>query len=126
MTRATRVLIPATHRLIRRNFRLAKSLESTLRRVLPGWQEMIAPRLRKGERVLVVAHGNSLRALIKHLDGIADQDVAGLSIPTGIPIEYKLDEQLKPINKTYIGDAEVVRAAVEAAVRAAQVRGRQE
>jgi 2,3-bisphosphoglycerate-dependent phosphoglycerate mutase len=101
-----------------------ESLEDTLRRVLPCWQEAIIPRLRMGERVLVVAHGNSLRALIKYLDRIPDQDVPGLSIPTGIPIAYDLDGRLEPVRRTYIGDPNVIRAAVEAAEKAALVRGK--
>ncbi len=101
-----------------------ESLEDTLRRVLPCWQGEILPRLRAGQRVLVVAHGNSLRALIKYLDGIADEDVPGLSIPTGIPMVYELDEQQKPLKRTYIGDAEAVRAAVESAARSAEVKGK--
>jgi 2,3-bisphosphoglycerate-dependent phosphoglycerate mutase len=101
-----------------------ESLEGTLRRVLPCWQEAILPRLRAGERVLVVAHGNSLRALIKHLDGIADKDVAGLSVPTGIPIAYELDDDLRTVRRAYIGDAEIVRAAVDAAAASAKVKGK--
>jgi 2,3-bisphosphoglycerate-dependent phosphoglycerate mutase len=93
--------------------------------VLPFWQEAIVPRLRAGERVLVVAHGNSLRALIKHLDGIADADVPGLSVPTGIPIAYELDGDLRPASRAYIGDALTVQAAVDAAARSAQVKGKQ-
>lgn len=100
-----------------------ESLENTLARVLPCWQRVIVPRLQAGERVLVVAHGNSLRALIKYLDGIPDQDVAGLSIPTGIPILYKLNERLEPARRTYIGDPEIIRAAVEKAAISAIVKG---
>ncbi len=102
-----------------------ESLEDTLRRVLPCWQSAILPRLRNGERVLVVAHGNSLRALIKYLDGIEDKDVPRLSIPTGIPIVYELDEQLMPVSRTYLGDPDIVQRATEAAAKAAQVRGRE-
>lgn len=101
----------------------AESLENTLTRVLPCWQEAIMPRLRAGDRVLVVAHGNSLRALIKYLDRIPDQDVPGLSIPTGIPIVYELNERLEAVRRTYIGDPEIVHAAVEAAARSALVTG---
>lgn len=102
-----------------------ESLENTLQRVLPFWQGVIAPRLRAGERVLVVAHGNSLRALIKYLENIADQDVNELSVPTGIPIAYELNERLEPVQRMYIGEAEAVRLAVEAAAKSAQVRGKQ-
>ena len=123
MTRVTRALIPVTRTSIPQNCP-GKSLEKTLQRVLPCWQEQIAPRLRRGERVLVVAHGNSLRALIKYLDRIPDQDVPGLSIPTGIPIAYDLDDNLEPIHRTYLGDPNVIRAAAEAAAKAAQVKGK--
>jgi 2,3-bisphosphoglycerate-dependent phosphoglycerate mutase len=104
----------------------AESLENTLQRVLPCWQQQIVPRLRNGERVLVVAHGNSLRALIKYLDLIADQDVPDLSIPTGIPIAYDLNDRLEPVSRTYIGDAETVRVAIESAAKAAQVKGKKD
>ncbi len=100
-----------------------ESLEDTLRRVLPCWQNEILPRLRNGERVLVVAHGNSLRALVKYLDGIADKDVPGLSIPTGIPMVYELNERLAPVHRAYLGDPQTVQAATESAAKAAQVRG---
>jgi 2,3-bisphosphoglycerate-dependent phosphoglycerate mutase len=72
-------------------------LEDVVHRMLPYWDVEIAPRLRAGQRVLVVAHGNSLRALVKHLDGISDEDIAELNIPTGIPLHYRLDEHLQPI-----------------------------
>ncbi len=101
-----------------------ESLENTLLRVLPCWQEDILPRLRQGQRVLVVAHGNSLRALIKYLDQIPDQDIPGLNVPTGIPIVYDLSETMQPVGRSYLGDAEVVRAAQAAAAKAAQVKGR--
>jgi 2,3-bisphosphoglycerate-dependent phosphoglycerate mutase len=100
-----------------------ESLENTLQRVLPYWQEQIIPRLQKGQRVLVVAHGNSLRALIKYLDRIADEDVPALIIPTGIPIVYDLDASLQPTRRTYLGDPEIIRAATAAAEKAAQVKG---
>ncbi len=103
-----------------------ESLEDTLQRVLPCWQNEILPRLLNGERVLVVAHGNSLRALVKYLDGIDDTIVPGLSIPTGIPMVYELDEKMAPVRRTYLGDPHTVRAATEAAKIAAQVRGRGE
>jgi 2,3-bisphosphoglycerate-dependent phosphoglycerate mutase len=72
-------------------------LKDVVERMLPYWEVEIAPRLRAGKRVLIVAHGNSLRALVKHLDGISDEDIAELNIPTGIPLHYRLDEHLKPI-----------------------------
>lgn len=104
----------------------AESLEDTLQRVLPYWQGTILPRLAAGERVLVVAHGNSLRALVKYLDAIPEHAVPELSIPLGIPIVYDLDAQQRPLNRFYLGPEDVVRAAEKAAERAARVRGRQE
>lgn len=101
-----------------------ESLQDTLLRVLPCWQNEILPHLAHHERVLVVAHGNSLRALVKYLDGISDEAVPVLNIPTGIPMVYELDRQLKPIRHYYVGDPEVVQAATEAAAKAAQVKGR--
>jgi 2,3-bisphosphoglycerate-dependent phosphoglycerate mutase len=103
-----------------------ESLADTLRRVLPCWQNEILPCLRNGERVLVVAHGNSLRALVKYLDGIEDRDVPGLSIPTGIPMVYELDEKMAPVRRAYLGDPRIVHKATEAAEKAAQVRGSEE
>jgi 2,3-bisphosphoglycerate-dependent phosphoglycerate mutase len=100
-----------------------ESLKDTLLRVLPLWETEIIPRVTAGQRVLVVAHGNSLRALVKHLDGIADQDVAALNIPHGIPIYYQLDERGMALHRELIGDPDVVRAAEEAAARASKVNG---
>ena len=83
-------------------------LKDTLARFLPCWQDRIAPVVRCGNRVLLVAHGNSLRALVKHLDGVSDVDIVEVNIPTGIPLVYELDEQLRPIRQQYLGDAEPV------------------
>lgn len=94
-----------------------ESLKDTLARVIPYFETSIAPRLRAGENVLVAAHGNSLRALVKMLDGISDQDITELNIPTGIPLLYELDSQLRPLSRRYVGDADAVRKA-EAAVAA--------
>lgn len=102
----------------------SESLQDTLMRVLPCWQNAILPRLARQQRVLVVAHGNSLRALVKYLDGISDAAVPDLNIPTGIPMLYELDTQLRPTRRTYLGDPETVRAAADAAARAAQVKGK--
>ena len=74
-----------------------ESLKDTVARFLPYWHDEIAPAVRAGQRVLIAAHGNSLRALVKHLDGISDSAIAGLDIPTGIPLRYELDEQLSPV-----------------------------
>ena len=92
-------------------------LKDTVQRVLPCWEGEIAPKIRQGQRVLIAAHGNSIRALVKHLDGISDSDIMGVEIPTGVPLVYTLDENLKPIKSRYLGDAKAV-AAAQAAVAA--------
>jgi 2,3-bisphosphoglycerate-dependent phosphoglycerate mutase len=91
-----------------------ESLKDTVNRFLPFWDEAIAPSLRDGKRVLVVAHGNSIRALVKYLDGVSDADIVGLNIPTGAPLVYDLDEDLRPRGHRYLGDAERVAAAAAA------------
>jgi 2,3-bisphosphoglycerate-dependent phosphoglycerate mutase len=87
---------------------LTECLKDTVARVVPYWDAVIAPTLRAGQRVLIAAHGNSLRALVKHLDGISDQAIVKLNIPTGIPLVYELDEQLKPLKHYYLGDPDEV------------------
>jgi 2,3-bisphosphoglycerate-dependent phosphoglycerate mutase len=82
----------------------AESLKDTVARFLPSWQDSIVPMLRSGKRVLVVAHGNSLRALVKYLDDVSDDDIVKLNISTGIPLVYELDADLKPIRHYYLGD----------------------
>lgn len=103
-----------------------ESLQDTQARVMACWYESILPRLVKGERVLVVAHGNSLRALVKHLDGIEDTDVDQLNVPNGIPLVYDLDAHGNVLQRSYLGDPAVVQAAKIAADKAAQVRGKRE
>jgi 2,3-bisphosphoglycerate-dependent phosphoglycerate mutase len=93
---------------------LCESLKDTVARVLPYWNEVIAPTIKEDKRVIIVAHGNSIRALVKYLDNISDQDIVEVNIPTGIPLVYELDENLKPINRYYLGDPEEVRKAIEA------------
>jgi 2,3-bisphosphoglycerate-dependent phosphoglycerate mutase len=83
-------------------------------RVLPCWDERIAPAIRSGQRVLVTAHGNSIRALVKYLDDIADDDIVGVNIPNGIPLVYELDAALRPIRHYYLGDAEAAARAAAA------------
>ena len=82
--------------------------------MLPYWQQRIAPELKRGREVLVVAHGNSLRALVKMLDGLSEQAVVELNIPTGVPLLYEFDEQLRKRSSRYLGDPEAIRAAAEA------------
>jgi 2,3-bisphosphoglycerate-dependent phosphoglycerate mutase len=101
---------------------LAESLEDTVARFLPYWHATIAPDLRAGKRVLIAAHGNSLRALVKHLDGISEAEIVGLNIPTGIPLIYELDDDLKPLRHYYLGDPEAAKKAAEAVARQGQSR----
>lgn len=93
---------------------LTECLKDTVARFLPYWHETIAPALQAGQRVLVAAHGNSLRALVKYLDHISDEEIVGLNIPTGIPLVYELDDELKPLRHFYLGDPEAVKKATEA------------
>jgi 2,3-bisphosphoglycerate-dependent phosphoglycerate mutase len=89
-------------------------LKDTVARVIPCWQDSIAPAVRAGKRLLVAAHGNSLRALIKHLDGVSDADIVGLNVPTGVPLVYELDAALKPLRHHYLGDPEEIAKRVAA------------
>ncbi|SFR89100.1 2,3-bisphosphoglycerate-dependent phosphoglycerate mutase [Mitsuaria sp. PDC51] len=93
---------------------LTECLKDTVARVLPYWNEQIAPAILSGQRVLIAAHGNSIRALVKYLDGIADEDIVGVNIPNGIPLVYELDKDLKPIKSYYLGDAEAAAKAAAA------------
>ena len=100
----------------------AESLKDTVARFLPAWHELIVPEIRAGRRVLIAAHGNSLRALVKYLDGISDEEIPGLNIPTGVPLVYELDADLKPLSHRYLGDPARIQAAVAAVARQAQAR----
>ncbi len=93
---------------------LTESLKETVARFVPYWEEVISPQVRSGKRVLIVAHGNSLRALVKYLDDVSEGDIIGLNIPTGIPLVYDLDEEMRPLGHRYLGDPEAVRKAAEA------------
>ncbi len=93
---------------------LTECLKDTVARVLPYWNQSIAPDIRAGKRVLITAHGNSLRALVKYLDKVSDQDIVGLNIPTGVPLVYELDDALKPIRHYYLGDQAEVEKAMQA------------
>jgi 2,3-bisphosphoglycerate-dependent phosphoglycerate mutase len=84
-------------------------------RVMPFWEDAIAPALRSGKRVIISAHGNSIRAMVKYLDGISDDDIVNLNIPNGIPLVYELDADLRPIRRAYLGDAEAAARAAAAA-----------
>jgi 2,3-bisphosphoglycerate-dependent phosphoglycerate mutase len=100
----------------------SESLKDTLARVLPFWNGRIAPELKAGRNLLVAAHGNSLRAMVKMLDGISDADIVELNIPTGVPLLYELDAQLKPVSSRYLGDAEAVKARAEAVARQTEAK----
>ena len=93
---------------------LTECLKDTVERFLPYWHEIIAPTIKDGKSVLISAHGNSLRALVKYLDNVSEDDILKLNIPTGIPLIYELDDDLKPIKHYYLGDAEEVKEAMEA------------
>ena len=93
---------------------LTECLKDTVARVMPCWDEEIAPAIRAGKNILISAHGNSLRAIIKMLDNISDTDIVGLNIPNGQPLVYELDADLKPIKHYYLGDQEAIAAAVAA------------
>jgi 2,3-bisphosphoglycerate-dependent phosphoglycerate mutase len=93
---------------------LTECLKDTVDRVLPFWNEAMAPAIKAGKRIVLAAHGNSIRALIKYLDNISDDDIVGLNIPNGIPLVYELDENLRPIRHYYLGDAEAAAAAAAA------------
>jgi 2,3-bisphosphoglycerate-dependent phosphoglycerate mutase len=111
---------PRYAKLKREEIPLAECLKDTVARVLPIWNESIAPAIRAGKRILISAHGNSLRALIKYLDNMSDTDIVGLNIPNGQPLVYELDADLKPIKSYYLANA----GAIEAAMRAVARQGR--
>ena len=98
-------------------------LKDTVARFLPYWHEAIAPAIRAGQRVIIAAHGNSLRALVKHLDGVSDDAIVELNIPTGVPLLYELDDELRPLRHEYLGDPEQVRKAQEAVARQGKAAG---
>ena len=103
----------------REEFPKTECLEDTVARVVPYWENEIAPKVLQGKRLIIAAHGNSLRAMVKYLDGIADEEIVKLNIPTGVPLVYELDENLKPIKSYYLGDADAIRAATDAVARQA-------
>lgn len=101
---------------------LAESLKDTVARFLPYWSGTIAPAVRSGKRVVIVAHGNSLRALVKYLDQVSDQDITRLNVPTGIPLVYELDAALEPLRHYYLGDPDTVAKAAQAVANQGKVR----
>jgi len=102
---------------------LTECLKDTVARVLPCWHGRIAPAIRAGQRVLITAHGNSLRALVKYLDGVSEADIVGLNIPTGMPLVYTLAEDLRPTGRRYLGDPEAVAAAMAAVAAQGKAKG---
>jgi 2,3-bisphosphoglycerate-dependent phosphoglycerate mutase len=101
---------------------LTEALKDTVARFLPYWESTIGPAVRAGRRVLIAAHGNSLRALVKHLDGISEEEIVGLNIPTGVPLVYRLDANLRPTEHSYLGDPAAVAAAQKAVAEQAKQR----
>ena len=99
------------------NLPRCESLENVVERMLPYWHQTIAPAIRSGERVLISAHGNTLRALVKYLDSISDRDIVGMNIPTGIPLVYELDGDLRPTPSSYLGDKDKIQRAIESVVQ---------
>ena len=93
---------------------LTESLKSTIDRFIPYWEETIVPEIKSGKKVIIAAHGNSLRALVKYLDGLSEEEVLKINIPTGVPLVYELDANLKPIKHYYLGDQEAIEAAMSA------------
>ena len=98
-------------------------LKDTVARFLPYWHNTIAPTIRAGQRVLIAAHGNSLRALVKYLDNVGNQEIVELNIPTGVPLLYELDDNLKPLSHRYLGDQEAIRQAMEAVAKQGKAKG---
>ena len=109
--------------LARSELPLTECLKDTVARFLPYWHETIAPAVKSGRRVIIGAHGNSIRALVKYLDDVSEQDIVELNIPTGIPLVYELDASLKPLRHYYLGDAAAVEAAMKAVANQGKARG---
>jgi 2,3-bisphosphoglycerate-dependent phosphoglycerate mutase len=105
-----------------RDLPLAESLKDTVNRLLPYWHEVLAPIIKTGKRIIISAHGNSLRALVKHLDNISDKDIIKLNIPTGIPLVYELHSDLRPRKSYYLGNPEEVQEAIEAVAKQGKIR----
>jgi 2,3-bisphosphoglycerate-dependent phosphoglycerate mutase len=102
---------------------LTECLKDTVARVLPYWHEVLAPAIRAGQRVLVAAHGNSMRALVKYLDGISDADIAGVNIPNGVPLVYQFDADMNPVKHYYLGDPEALKAKMQAVANQGKAKG---
>ena len=105
---------PRYANLTKEELPLTECLKDTVARFMPYWEETIAPTIKSGKKVLIAAHGNSLRALVKYLDNVSEEEIVGLNIPTGIPLIYELDDDLKPIKHYYLGDTEAIEKAQKA------------
>jgi 2,3-bisphosphoglycerate-dependent phosphoglycerate mutase len=103
-------------------FPKAECLKDTVDRVIPFFEGEIVPKLRAGKRLIIAAHGNSLRALVKYLDGISDEEIVNLNIPTGVPLVYELDDDLSPIRSYYLGDADAIAAAQNAVANQGKIK----
>jgi 2,3-bisphosphoglycerate-dependent phosphoglycerate mutase len=112
---------PKYRELTENELPLAESLKDTVARFMPYWNEVLAPTLRSGKHVIVSAHGNSLRAMVKYLDNITDKEIVDVNIPTGIPLVYEIDERLKPLSHSYLGDAEKVRKAIDEVAKQGEI-----
>ncbi|MGD0338582.1 MAG: 2,3-diphosphoglycerate-dependent phosphoglycerate mutase [Bacteroidota bacterium] len=111
---------PRYKNLPKKDIPFTESLKLTVERFLPYWHETITPTIKSGKRVIISAHGNSLRALVKYLDNVSDDEIVGLNIPTGVPLVYELDENLRPIKHYYLGDQEAIAAAINAVAKQAE------
>jgi len=113
---------PRYRHLDEKNIPLTESMKDTVKRFLPYWEQVVVPKIQSGKQVIISAHGNSLRALVKHLDNISEKNVVNLNIPTGIPLVYELDEKLTPSRSYYLADSEAVKKAADAIARQGNVR----
>jgi len=113
---------PRYKNLSEKDIPCTESLKNTVERFLPYWHETIAPTIKSGKKVIIAAHGNSLRALVKYLNNISDEDIVNLNIPTGMPLVYELDDNLKPLNKYYLGDPKEVEKAMEQVANQGKVK----
>ena len=113
---------PRYSSIVAGKFPKSEALKQTVERVVPYFQTDILPKIRAGRRILIAAHGNSLRALVKYLDAISDEDIIKYNIPTGVPLVFELDENLKPMKSYYLGDAEAIKAAQEAVAKQGQTK----
>ena len=113
---------PRYHDLSENELPTTECLKDTVERFLPYWHDAIVPKIQDGKKVIIAAHGNSLRALVKYLDKISDDEIVGLNIPTGMPLVYELNEKLQPIKNYYLGDAEAVKKAMEAVKNQGKVK----